>query len=87
MDDWDKRIDDAGNKTDANLSGQMSDLGKLSDEVIAAIAPRPIDKDNLAKIISVVKNATLSNQQKADAINQITGSADVLIGLISRFIV
>jgi len=82
--DWDKALDDTAKEVDSELSGKISALSKLSSDEISAIAPRQIDKENLINLISLVKDATLSNQQKIDAINKINGSVDIFIGLLSK---
>jgi|WetSurMetagenome_2_1015567.scaffolds.fasta_scaffold31534_3 hypothetical protein len=84
--DWDNLIDDAAAATDAELAGKISSFCQLTDDEINSIAPQKVDKENLVQIISIVKDAAKSNQEKADAINSIKSSSDVLINLISKVI-
>lgn len=84
--DWGKTVDDAFSETDVTLSSKISGLYKLGDDAIASIAPKQIDKENLLKVLSVVKDATLSNEKKTEAIKAIGGSIELLIGLAGKLV-
>lgn len=79
--DWDNILQEAVKETDASLASKISSLCSLTDEQINSIAPSKIDKNNLAQILNVVKNQALSNEKKAEAIQKIGNSLNILIGL------
>lgn len=81
---WENTINNAMNEADTNLTNKISSLCKLSNEIVTSMAPTQIDKENLMKVLLVVKDATLSNERKAEAINQINGSLNLLISLVSK---
>jgi hypothetical protein len=84
--DWEKTVGDAFSETDANLSSRISGLCKLNGDTIDALAPKQIDKENLLMVLSTVKDATLSNEKKAEAIKAINGSVDLLIDLVGKLV-
>lgn len=82
--DWDNLLKEAVKETDVSLANRISSLCHLTDAEIASIAPNKVDKEDLAKILSVVKDATLSNEEKANAIQKISNSLNLLIGIVTK---
>ena len=82
--DWDTILQDAANETDISLASKISSLCHLTDSDIALIAPAKNDKENLVKMLSVIKDQTLSNEKKAEAIKQISNSLNLLIGIVAK---
>ena len=82
--DWDNLIEEAADATDTALTGKISSLCRLTDEEINAIAPDKIDKENLVQILSIVKDAALSNEKKAEAVKNVGNSLSILIGIAAK---
>lgn len=78
--------DEAKNITDQQLSSDISSLTKLSQEEINSIAPAPLDKDNLKKLIQMVKDSAKSNEIKAETITNIDNGVSLLVSLLSKLI-
>ena len=82
--DWNNLLQEAVNETDASLASKISSLCHLTDADISSIAPSKVDKDNLVKVLTVVKDQTLSNEKKVQALQQIGNSLDLLIGIAAK---
>lgn len=78
--------DEAKDITDQQLSSQISSLTRLTQDEIDSIAPAPLDKENLQKLIGIIKDSTKSNEQKAEAIKTIDQHLSLLISIVSKFI-
>jgi len=53
-------------------------------EITSIIETAEVDKEKLSELISVVNDASKSNSEKADAIKNITGLAEVAVSLIGK---
>jgi hypothetical protein len=82
--DWNNLLQEAVNETDASLASKISSLCHLTDADISSIVPSKVDKDNLVKVLTVVKDQTLSNEKKVQALQQIGNSLDLLIGIAAK---
>ena len=78
--------EEAGNMTDQQLSGQISSLTRLTQDEINSIAPAPLDKQNLNKLIGIIKDTSKSNEQKAESIKNIDQHLSLLVSIVSKFI-
>lgn len=84
---WDQIINNAAQKTDQQFSSEISSLSRLNDQEINSIVnDSGISQKDLASVIKALKDATLSNQNKANAIASITGGVKALVGIAEKFI-
>jgi len=68
-------------------STEASSIVRLTKaEVTSIIETADVDKEKLSELISVVNDASKSNNEKADAIKNITGLAEVAASLIGKLI-
>jgi len=81
---WEEIRRKAKEKTDREFASEASSLIHLTDEEIKEITPTPIDKEKLAELMSVVKDATKSNEEKAEAIRSISGLAEAAVSMIRK---
>lgn len=81
---WEKILAEAKEKTDREFAEEASSLTRLTAEEIKKIVPQPLDKEKFAKLMSIVKDATKSNEEKANAIRNIDGLAEIAISLLLK---
>lgn len=68
-------------------TAEASSIVKLTkEEVTSIIEKAEVDKEKLSDLISLVNDATKSNNEKAEAIKNITGLAEVAVSLIGKLI-
>lgn len=79
---WQGILNRATDETDSQFASEISSLSKLTDKQIDEIAPQIIDKENLEKILRIVRDATKDNNQKAEAIKNIEGAAEIIKTLL-----
>ncbi len=85
--DWNQIAADAATATDNQFASQISSLSKFNDQDIQElINDTGISKENLAEVLKAVKDASSSNQSKANAIKNISKGVDVLVGIAAKFI-
>ncbi len=66
---------------------EASSIVKLTkDEITSIIEKAEVDKEILSDLISFVNDASKSNNEKAEAIKNITGFAEVAASLISKLV-
>ncbi len=82
MGQFDDILADAADKTDAQLSGEISGLTRLKDSEIQALFPAPDDKTSLLQLLSIVDAATDENTKVAQLTRNISSLAAVSIRLI-----
>jgi hypothetical protein len=83
---WQEILNHATEKTDSQFASEISSLSKLTDKQIDEIAPQTIDKENLEKILRIVRDETKNNNQKAEAIKNIEGAAEIIKTLLPYII-
>lgn len=83
---WKKILENAKAKTDREFASEASSLIRLTDDEIMEIAPQPLDKEKFAELMSIVKDATKSNEEKAKAIQNINGLAKIAVSLLTKLI-
>lgn len=81
---WDEIRKKAKEQTDNKFASKVSSLTKLTDVQVRELAPSPIEKERLADLLSVVYDATKTNNEKAQAIRSIEGFAEVIIPLLLK---
>ncbi|CAL2104271.1 conserved protein of unknown function [Tenacibaculum sp. 190130A14a] len=84
---WDQLAKQAGNQTDAEFNQQITQLTNLNlSEVDTFISESKISNDNALKVLKVIDNATLSNNEKANSISTIENGIGFLVKLASKAI-
>ena len=69
-------------------SAEASSIIRLTrDEITSIIEDAGVDKEKFSELISVVNDATKSNEQKANALKNIDGFAEIAASLIGRLII
>lgn len=83
---WDEIRSKAKNQTDNSFTANVSSLTRLTDAEISVITPNNIDKERLATLLGIIGDNTKSNNEKADAIRNINGLAEIAIPLILKLL-
>ncbi len=86
MSSFEEILANAGKLTDEKLASEISSLTRLTDKEIKEIAPKPLDKKKLAQLLAVVKDATITNEEKAQAVKTIEGLAEIAISLLGKLL-
>lgn len=76
--DLDSILDDAADKTDKKLAGQISSLTRMTDEEVQKWFPRKADAKKLAKLMKIVK----SSENRNTKINRIVENSEELAGIV-----
>ena len=71
-------------ETDAELAESLDAIGGMSEADLRKVMPAAIDEDSFASLLKILNDATKSNEAKATAIREITGLADIAIGLAKK---
>lgn len=88
MADLKKTVKNAALKTDQQFVNQIASLTRLQGpELQAIMSESGIDQDDLKSVLEIVKQATLSNQQKAAAIAKVNKGLGFLIGVAEKLLV
>ena len=83
---WEEIRKRAKKQTDDTFASKVSSLTRLTDLEIKEIAPSALDKEKLATLLGIVADATKSNREKADAIRNINGLAEIAIPLLLKLL-
>ena len=68
-------------------STEASSIIRLTKEEINSIIEESlVDKEKLSDLISVVNDTSKSNSEKAEALKNISGLAEVAVSLIAKFV-
>jgi hypothetical protein len=87
MTDWNSIVQSAKQKTDAQLQTQISGLTSLKEADIEDIIMKTgISGVDLVSILKEVKDATKSNEAKANAIASLDKGVETLVGIASKVI-
>ena len=85
--EWKALRNKARNIAIEEYSSEASSIIRLTKEEITSIIEKAeVDKEKLSELISVVNDASKSNNQKAEAIKNITGLAEVAVSLIGKLV-
>lgn len=74
----DLAVENAGERTDANLASQISSVTRLTDEEIKKLFPDPADVKRLAALMEIVKKAGDQNEK----VNRIVANIDDFAGIV-----
>ena len=83
---WESILANAKKQTDETFASRVSSLTTLTDEEIKAIAPKAADKEKLAKLMSIVADATMDNNAKAAQIKSISGLIEIAVPLLKKLV-
>jgi len=68
-------------------TAEASSIVKLTkDEITSIIEKAEVDKEKLSDLISLVNDASKSNNEKAEAIKNIAGFAEIAASLIGKLV-
>ncbi len=85
--EWKKLRKKASNMANDEYALEASSILHLSKEEISAIIEEAeVDKDKLSELIILVNDAAKTNSQKAEAIRNITGLAEMVVPLIVKLL-
>lgn len=79
---WNRIRANARQQTDDQFSSTVSNLTRLTSDEIKQLTPTAVDKENFAQLMAIMQDATKSNQQKAEAIKNITALTDIALRLL-----
>ena len=81
---WEDILNQAEENANKKFLNEMSELVKLSNDEIAECIPPDIDSNKFAELIEVVNDAAKSNREKADAIRNTAGFAEIAANLLTK---
>lgn len=85
--DWKKIVEQAGKNTDERLKNEIAGLTSLNDEEITTLINETgMNKEELQNAILAVRQASKSNQVKAEAIRSIAKGSEVVIRILSKIV-
>lgn len=85
--EWEKLRKKASNMANDEYAAEASSILWLTkEEILAIVDEAEVDKDKLSELIAIVNDATKTNSQKADAIRNITGLAEIVVPLIVKLL-
>jgi hypothetical protein len=81
---WDDIIENAGNESLDEFSNKASSLIKLTNEEIKDAIPEGIDHAKFAELMKIVNDNAKSNEEKAKAIRETVGFAEIAANLLIK---
>jgi hypothetical protein len=83
---WKEIIDTAKEETRKELTEEIRDLSILSENEIEIIAPTDLDKSYLRDIFNIMKDVTITtNEKRLECITLSSGSY-LIVNLLERFV-
>lgn len=83
---WEEIRKKAKKQTDDTFASKVSSLTRLTDDEIKEITPNALDKERLATLLGIVGDATKSNNEKAEAIRNINGLAEIAVPILLKLL-
>ena len=83
-DDFKKLLGDAEKITLDQYDSRISSLTRLNDSEINSLFPKKEDKDNLVKLMKIVKSAASDIDKTQQLIDNISGIAGTVIKLLGK---
>lgn len=83
---WEEIRKKAKKQTDDTFASKVSSLTRLTDDEIKEITPNALDKERLTTLLGIVADSTKSNNEKAEAIRNIKGLAEIAVPLLMKLI-
>jgi predicted transcriptional regulator len=85
--EWQKLRNKAKSIADEEFASEASSIIRLTKEEISAIIDESqVEKEKLSELIDIVNDATKSFQQKAEAVRNINGLAEIAVSLIGKLV-
>ena len=85
--EWQRLREKANTIANEQYASEAASIIRLTQEQISAIIEKAeVDKAKLAELMEVVHDATKSNNQKAEALRNINGLAEVAVPLIEKLV-
>ena len=83
---WESILANAKKQTDDTFATGVSSLTTMTDDEIKEITPKAADKEKLARLMSIVADATMNNNAKAAQIKSISGLLEMAIPLLKKLL-
>jgi hypothetical protein len=83
---WEEIRKRAKKQTDDAFASKVSGMTRLTDDEIKEITPSALDKERFATLLGIVADATKSNDEKAEAIRNISGLAEIVVPLLVKLL-
>lgn len=85
--DWSALAEKAASQTDAEFKNQIAGLTSLkTSEIDTFITESNITNTDALSVLKEINNATLSNNEKANAISNIQNGVRFLVKLVSKVV-
>jgi hypothetical protein len=84
--DIDAIIDDAAQKTDDKLAGQISSLTRMTDDEVKDLFPTAADAKRLAELMRIVKSAETRNTKISNIVDNSEKFAGTVLTLLDKFV-
>ncbi len=84
--DLDAIMDEAAQKTDDKLAGQISSLTRMKDEEIKKLFPAAADAKKLVELMQIVKSAEKRNKKISQLVDNSEKFAGVVLTLLDKFV-
>lgn len=72
--------------TNMELSAELAKLSPLTEEEVATLLPRKIDKERYAQLLSIVQSSASQNRKVAALTDNITELGGVAVKLLTKFL-
>lgn len=86
QDDLDGLIEEAGDRTDKKLAGQISSITRMTDGEVKKLFPDPADVKKLAELMEIVKRAGDRNEKINKIVSNAEEFAGVILTLLGKFV-
>jgi hypothetical protein len=83
--DIDAIIDDAAQKTDDKLAGQISSLTRMTDDEVKELFPTVGDAKKLADLMRIVKSTEARNTKISNIVDNSEKFAGIVLTLLDKF--
>lgn len=84
--DIDAIADDAAQKTDDKLAGQISSLTRMTDAEIKKLFPKAADVKKLVALMQIVKSAETRNKKISNIVENSEKFAGIVLKLLDKFL-
>jgi hypothetical protein len=83
--DVDVAVENAGEKTDAELAGKISGVSRLTDVEIRRLFPDPADAKKLAELMEIVRSSGEQNNKVNRIVRNAEHFGEVIFTLLKKF--
>ena len=83
--DVDVAVENAGEKTDAELAGKISGVSRLTDVEIRRLFPDPADAKKLAELMEIVRSSGEQNNKINRIVRNAEHFGEVIFTLLKKF--